>query len=335
MGTNETILKRTQAAIETTRGTALAATRKIYAQVESSYDRPLASFTDMSGTFDGRRRAMYGREQIGFNITDIATYEDLPWWLLLGVKGGVTGTADGGSPIAYTRAFTGTASADDLATATFEHGEPGNVYTTTQVIANTWTLRGDADSDDEPSWMFEAELLGRDWAAGSYTPSILERDTNPIVTRGGQVFVHDTTIGSGLVTGKMISFSLTANNNVHLKAFMEDVSGYSAGKVGRGERLYDAQFVMEFDSDTEFAKYRSLVPAKRYVRVERVGEEIHAGATPASQRARLDMNGYWSSIAFGDREGNMTATFGLAAFTDPTSGYALSASVVNDLATLP
>lgn len=333
MATNEVILQKTQAGLETVRGTSVAATRKLYAQVAMSYDRPIGSFEDRSGTYEARRRIMYGREVIGLTATDIATYEDLPWWGQMAWKGNVAGVSDAGTPApAYTYDQTPSAAVDDLKSATFEVNEPGNPYEIDQVMVNSWTLRGDSDSDDEPGWMFEAEMLGRTLATTTYTAAIPDRDTEVILARGTKLFIDDATLGTTQVLGKLISFSVTGNNAIHFKAFAENEAGFAANKVGRQARTVDAQFVMEFDSDAEFAKYRSTSPSKRYVRLEREGSTIH---TTVKKRARLNMIGYWSAISWGDREGNIIATFGLSCFYDTTAGYAFSPVIVNALATLP
>jgi hypothetical protein len=343
MGTNELVLQKAQAGIESTRGTGVAATRKIYAQVTPSYDRPLMDFSDQTGTYFDRRRVAYGREKVSFSAVDIATYEDLPWWLGLGLKGGVSGSSDGHSTApAVTYTFAPAADADDLKSITLEYGEPGNVYESTQVMAQSWTLRGDADNDNEPGWMLDLSLIGRDRTTSSYTGSISDRTTEVILARGTKLFIDDAggTIGTTQISGKLINFSITCELGLHLKAFMEDESTYAANKVGRSALRVNGQFQFEFDSDTEFAKYRAATPAQRLIRLEREGSQVHAiqasPSLPATNRkATIDLWGYWNSFSHGDREGNMTATFGFAGFYDATAGKVIEVKVVNALTTLP
>ena len=47
------------------------------------------------------------------------------------------------------------------------------------------------------------------------------------------------------------------------------------------------------------------------------------------------MYGYWSSWDDGDRDGNITATFGFSGYVNTTAGTDFSAKVVNGLMTLP
>jgi hypothetical protein len=332
MGTNELILRLNQAGLETTRGTAVAATRKVYAQIEPTFEKPLAFFSDTSGTFAARRRQTYGRQRVSFSATDMATYEDLAWWMQMAIKGGVTGT--GSASVGYTYAFTPSLATDDLKSMTLEFGEPGNPYEVDQVMVNSFTLRGDPDSDTEAAWMFEAEMMGRTLSTTTYTTSITDRTTEPIVARGTKLYVDTTAAGIGgtQVTGKLINWSITGNNAIHFKAFAEDESAMAANKVGRGERTYDGEMTVEFDDDTgnlSFATLRAGTPI--YIRLEREGSTI---ATTYKKRLRVDAAAYISSISFGDREGNMTATIGFNCFYDSTLAADLKVEIINALSTL-
>lgn len=335
--TNETILLQAQAGLESTRGTNVAATRKVYAQITPKYERPLMKFADTSGTFEGRRRAAHARAKVGFNAVDICTYEDLPWWLQLGVAGGVAGVTDGDSPPAYTYTFTPTAAADDLKSATLEFGDSGNPYESGQVMCNSFTIRADSDNDSEPGWMIDLDLLARDWATTTFTGALTDRATEVILARGTDLYIDNAggTIGSTAVTGKLIDFSVTVNNNIHYKSFMEDVTYVAANKVGRGERTIDAQITFEMDADGEFANLRSTSgPVQRLIRIEQSNTTVIHDTPDVYKRVRLDMYGYWETFSRGDRNGNLIMTLGFAGFYDITATKAFSFAIVNALSAL-
>ncbi len=335
MGTNELILRQAQSALEVVRGTDLAATRKVYAQIAEQYERALSAFVDTTGTFEARRRPVYAREKPRFTATDLCTFEDLAWWMQLAVKGGVSGVTDSGVPTpAFTYAFTPSNAADDIKSMVLEFNESGNPYQCTQVMVDQWTLRGDSDNDGEPGWMFEANMPGLAWSTTTFTGSLADRTTEVIPARGTKLFIDDASgsIGATQKSGKLVSWSLTGVNNIHYKAFAEDESTFAANKVGRGARTFDAQFTFEFDDDVEFAKYRNAQPQQRKIRLEREGTIIH---TTVKKRLRVDMAGYWSSWARGDREGNLTATFNLMAFFDTALSKSFSVELVNALSALP
>lgn len=332
MVANEEILKLAQAGIETTRGTGVATTRKIYAQVTPSFERPIREFTDTSGSFEGRRRLAYQRQRIKFAITDLLTFEDWAWWNQLGMKGGVAGVSDAGVPPGYAYTSVPSLANDDLKSITLEWNHVGNGYKSTQCMLNTWTIR--IDPDNEGGWMLDGELLGRDIVSSSYTGAIGDRTTEVIKAPTTKLYIDDTTIGSTQLQGGLISASVTGNNNIHFKAFAEDELAFAANKVGRGARTFNAQMVLEFDSDVEFQKYRAAAGTLRFVRLVTEGTQIH-GSPNTNKRAQIDMNGYWEAISWGNREGNIIATFGLSCFYNAVSGYSLKAEVLNSLATLP
>ncbi len=337
MATNELILTKTQAAIEATRGTDLPATRIVYAKNAPKYEKALMEFQDQSGTFFDRRRAAYAREKVSFTMNDILTFEDGPWWFEQFIKGGVAPVADAGTPIAYTRTFAPSAAADDLKSVTYEFNESGNVYKSNQVMVTQATLRMDADNDSEPGWMIDLEQIGLNWVSGSYTAAIPQRSTEVVLARGTKLWIDDGggTIGTTQKLGSLINASITFNTGVHFKAFSENTTGFAPNKVGRQAYRVDAQFTFEFDSDVEFAKYRNSTPQPRLIRMASEGSQVH-GSPTVNKLFQIDFpNGIWSSWSRGDREGNLTATFGMSAFYDATAANVVSVKTINALSTLP
>ncbi len=337
MGTNELILTKTQAAFESVRGTDLATTRIVYAKNMPKYEKSLMEFQDMSGTFFDRRRAAYAREKVSFTMNDILTFEDAPWWFEQFIRGGVSPVADAGSPIAYTRTYAPSASTDDLKSCTYEFNEAGNVYKTNQVMVTQASLRMDSDNDSEPGWMADIEQIGIGWTPSTYTAAIPQRTTEVILARGTKLFIDDAggTLGTTQKLGSLISASITINTGIHFKAFSENATGFAPGKVGRQAYRVDAQFTFEFDSDAEFAKYRNSQPQARLIRLSSEGSQIH-GSPAVNKLLQIDFpNGIWSSWSRGDREGNLTATFGMSAFYDATAANIISVKTINALVTLP
>ena len=336
---NEVILEKMQAGIEVlaSRGVAVPATRVLDARGVLSFNRPLAALPSQSGSFSPRRTPVYGRQNAGLTFTAGLRYEDAPFYFKGALKGGVSGVSDAGTPPAYEYEFVPTPAVDDLASYTIEGGDPDNPYELAQVMFNSWTIRADGDSQDEPAWMFEAEAIARSLDNTTFTPALTLAAGEAVMAPGTKVYIDDAggTIGTTQVVGQVINFSVTGNNNVHLKGFLEDENEYAAGNVGRGERVFDAQFTMEFFDDAEFANYRGNgtgEAVQRLIRLRREGATaIHTTVFPSIE---LDIAGYWSSWSPGDREGNKIATFGLMAFVDDVLGYDFAARVVNDQATV-
>lgn len=325
MAANEVIRKKHQIGLETTRGTTVPATHRWYAQVEYAYDRALQEFTDQSGGYSGRRIPAYLRPTVGLTSTEKFTFDDAPLRAEMMLKGDVAASADAGTPIAYTRPYVPSLETDDLKSATVEFNHTGNVYATDQAMVQSWTMR--IDPDNEGAWMLDQELVGRTWVPGAYTAALADRTLEAVKAPGTKVFLSPTAFGSDQLLGQLIGASITGNNNLHLKAFSEDELNYAANKVGRGLRTFDAQVIFEFADDVQFLRYRTAAPVPMYLRIERDGTIIHDAV---KNRIRMDLFGYFSSWSPGDREGNLTATMGIAGYYDPVSGFDFKMEVVND-----
>lgn len=336
MAGQERIFEISQAGLETTRGTAVAATRKLYTNWSPfSYEKEIVFANAQTGTLEPNIDATYRRPSpVGHTGAEQATFEDLPWWLQAALKGGVTGGAgDAGSPPMYTYAFNPSNTADDIKSFTLERGTTTLPYKFNQAMVNQLTIR--IDPDNEAAWMLDIEAMSRKPAQTAMTGAISDRTRELIRAPGTQLFVDTTTIGTTQVSGRFIGGSVTIQNSLNFKAFSEDEDDYAANKVGRGMRLVTAQFSFEHDSDTEFANYRDATagaPLKRKIRVKRIGSVIHDAVT---KDVTLDVYGYWSAAAMDYRENNKIITLTLAGARDATATATIIATVKNALATLP
>lgn len=332
MSGQERGLEISQAGIETTRGSAVAATRKAYIALQPfSIERELEWAPGLTGTFHDRREAQYGRVVHGLTGTEACSFEDIAWWLEHIIKGGVVAVGDGGAPVAYTRNYVPSPAADDLKSSSWEYGTTTLPYKVNQGMVNSATFRINPDTDK--FWQMDVEIMTRKPVQAAMTAAIPDRSRELIRGPGTKVYVDDTTIGSTQVQGRWIGSSITINNNLDFKAFGEDEDDVAANKVGRGPVTVDAQCSFEFDSNAEYANFLAQQPVERFIRHERIGSQIHGGS-PVNKRARFDLNGYWSTLEPGYRNNNKILTFGLGARFNPVSGYDLRAEVVNALATL-
>lgn len=340
MAQNEERLRRTQAGIETTRGTPVAPTIRLTERIRlmDAYE-PLDLPAD-DGTYDAWTDFLQGPVNVAGTAEGAASFERLPYWMEHGIKGGVVASSDGHttSP-AYTRLYSRNPDVDDLASSTMEHGAPDNVYRSEMVMVPEWTIRGDIDGD--ATWMFSGRLLARDKdpLPGGFTAGVAAINRELVKAAGTRVYVDDTAAGLGttLVAGKAISFSVTWNNAVTPKRFLENESEISA-RVGRGLLQVTGQLRIEFDSDDEMANYRTAAP--RAIRIERTGSVIHAAsATPSlpetRKRVRIDIpTAYWLTPSDDPRESNMTLTFGFRSVATPSVGYPARIEIVNQLAAI-
>lgn len=334
MAGQERILEIAQAGLETTRGTAVAATRKVYmALAPWTYERELMWATNTTGTFEARRDGSYRRPVIGFTGSEDLSYEDTAWWMQSIIKGTVAGVGDAGSPIGYTYTFVPTLAADDIKSMSLEYGTPTLPYKSNQVMVNSATLR--CEPDTEASWKLDVELMARKPTQAAMTGSIAERARELISAPGTALSIDNAGVAAGTtpVTGRFIGGSITINNNLNFKAFAEDIDDYAANKVGRDAREVDAQFSFEFDSDAEYANYRTTgAPVERVIQLAVQGSII-SGAF--RKLLTIDLTGFWTSVESGYRETNKILTFGLQARYNTTLARTIRVVVKNALITLP
>jgi hypothetical protein len=157
---NETHLTRILAGIEAVKGTAVAPDVRWYGQMVIDKRRALADRPSYNGTHFGDVQVVRGAVEVDGSFSAVASYEQLPQWLRLLVRGGGTGTGDGGSPEAFTYEKRPSGTTNALETATIQY----NIEEMPKQAEMLWftegTIRADID-DAAAAWMFDARLLAR------------------------------------------------------------------------------------------------------------------------------------------------------------------------------
>lgn len=332
----EVIQEKVQAGIETTKGTAVTATRVLNGVwTPVPIDRAPVWSPVNSGSYVGRQKASYPRFMPATSYSEAVSYEDFPWWLQFFAKGGVTGVTDGGSPPAYTYTFDPDLTSDTLKSATFEVGVTGHVEDFAQVMVDTVQLRIAPDNASEPAWMMDVGVKALGLPVAGTFASLSRRVVEEVRAAGTKLYIDDTAAGVGTTqkTGWMIDASLSWNIGRSFKAFAENADGAAPNKVGRGERTLDVQITHEFDNYTEYNHILSSTPTLRAVRIYQEGSIIH---TTVRKAVTIDLIGYWSTWAASERENNRTAVMQLqAGLIDVTFANDHKIVVKNALATLP
>lgn len=327
---NVTRLRRVQAGIESTRGTAATVTRRVYGTIVRSHTQAIEEIPDESGTFWGGDAVVAGDAEVGFSVDAVATYEDLPWWLLLALDGTQTPAADAGTPIAYTYTAAPNGETDDLKTATFEAGVPGLVYRSPMVGCRRLTIG--VNRADARFWRITADLFAqRVDKIADFTAAIPQRTRETILAAATQLFIDNAggSLGTTEILNKWRSFSLTIDNNPDFKRFGNS-DAFVAADFGRGQQVVTGELVLEHTDDAEYEKQRLL--AARRIRVRKAGSVIHDAVT---RRATIDVgNAYLNAPAENTVGNNIVQSFGFVA--KPLAGAApVSIEVVSALATLP
>ena len=336
--TNVAILQGAEAKIEAVRCTAESVmTRWLYFTFQNfrwTYAQEALDIPVQSRSFHAHKDFALGRYHNTFTYEEIMTYEDLPWWLCMILKGGAaarTGTTTGSTPPGYTYTTTPSSTVDDLDAFTTKFWEPSNIYKIDRMMATSATFAFDAVNN--PAWVMTVDLVGRLLTAGQSYDAVADRARNTIRAAGTKLYIDEPagTIGTTLVSGKLRSGSITIDNQLEMKQFSEDALT-DACDVGRGEQLVTGEVVLEFKDDTEFAKMRA--GTSRKLRFEVTGPNI--GATPTTNYLlQIDIPvAYWMAPTMDYAGQNKIQTFGFMGYTSATAPQPITVKVVNTLATI-
>lgn len=315
---NSEILRRAQGALESVRGEFEPPVRRLRERVRLMDAREPLDFDENAGTWTGWYTFAQGPVTVAGTAEGPVSYEDTPWWLHLGV------TSDPNTDVADTWDFQITQEEDDLGSATIEHGAPDNAYVSTMVMVPEFTIRGDIDGD--ATWMFASRLMARSMDptdGGQFTDDLALTEREFVRAAGTRLVITDDPADLGdpdtnddVVNAKFISFSVTWNNAVGPKRFMEDVDSVS-DKVDLGVRQITGQLRLEWEDNEEKAKYAVGTP--RAIGIYQTGTEYD---TDKDRAALIEIpNAYWLTPSDDPRNNNMTLTYGFRAYMDTTLGY--------------
>lgn len=325
----EVALRRLQAALETVRGTDLAATRRVYATGHMEKDIELLSPAEDRGTFISNYRSTLGVVTAALPLEGGVSYEDLAWWLQLALKGGVTGTLR--AVTAYDYIFVPTPSTDDLKSATFEWGDDTQAFQSNYCMVDTLEISGALNS----YWTFSVGLIGNDMLPTTFTGALADRTVEDVNTYLTKLAIGAAgAVPSAYMTGRFIGFKLTINNKLSRKYFADGVSP-ALGGMGRGKREFTLELTFEGNAATITERGVWEAGTSRVARITAEGSAIAGSTGPVKRTVDIVFPGKWQAYAVGERDTNTIFTAMLRNEYDATLAYDLSATVTNALVTLP
>jgi hypothetical protein len=283
---NVLVLDRAQAKIEGTRGTAESTMTRwlvypngrltwTYEAEEGITPETLRSFhaTDNDSISVGISRSR-------INLETYFCYDEGIWYLQSALDGNNrTGSAVGSTPETYTYTLTPSSATDDLDTFSLKAGDGSVAYKFDRCVINRITLRANPAMGGDQYWMASMEIFCRFRGTTSFdSPSDISR--KKIVAKGTKLYIDTLggTAGSTQITGRLRSFSLTIDNQIEEKIFMEDTD-YVSGDFARGEQLITWEMALEHTSDDQAAIARA--GTAQIFRILKEGDTI--GATPTTK----------------------------------------------------
>lgn len=325
----EVALRKLQAAIEVTRGLDLAATRKVYAIGHMEKNIDLLAPAEDRGTFISNYRSSLGVVTASLPLTGGASYEDLPWWFQLALKGGVTGVLS--AVTAYTYTFVPTAATDDLKSATFEWGDDTQAFQMNYGMVDTMEISMALNG----FWSFSVGLIGSDMSTTTFTAALADRtveDVNSYLTK--LAIGAAGAVPSSYMTGRFIGFKLSINNHLARKYFADGVAP-TIGGMGRGKREFSLEITFEGNAATITERGVWEAGTNRVARITATGTAIAGSTGPVNRSVDIVFPGKWQAYVVGERDTNTTFVATMRNEYDSALAYDLSAAVTNALVTLP
>lgn len=324
-------VEKLQAGLEATRGTAVAATRKVYGQGNgASWFEPTVTkefVTESMGSYVKNYRHVVTGETAKLTIPGHLTASDAAWWGQLFWKGGVT--AVNSATTVYTYTFSPTVATDDLKTATFEAHSDTQDYQLPFCLGEkfeiTWA--------EGKAVQFSSELMAQQYIPQAITGAITDRTgLNPLAGTTAKVFIDagGGTIGttqynnviSGKLTWQNMWMPITHNQGA---LFYDDAA--------REVRSLALELDIHWKDTQELAAL--LADTERLIRVQFTGPTIPGSTGSVPETIKADFYGFHIGAAFSPNKAiRMVKMTGESQY-DTTAGFDWQVACATSVAVLP
>jgi hypothetical protein len=330
MATGALALERIQAGLETVRGTAVPATRRVYGERGPAFWDPTVTkefLSEAMTSYIKNYRHIVTGQSGKLTIPAWVTASDLAWWGQLFWKGGVTAVLSAVTVQTYT--FAPTAASDDLKTATFEFQSDTQGFQVPFCLAEKL---GISWATGKPV-MMTAELFGQTYVAQAVTAAIGDRTTlNPLAGTTAQVWIDNGggTIGT-TVAGNVMGGKITWQNNwmpiTHAKGqlYYDDAA--------REPRSIGLELDIHYNTNTELAALAA--DTERLIRTKFTGPVIAGSTGNVLESVTADFYGFPLDMAFSPNKAiRMVKLIGESQY-DVGAAFDWQVAVANSVAVLP
>lgn len=301
---------------ETTPGTAVAATRRMYFDKDNSRlsrERDARPHRFATGSRDNVRAFTLGPVQAGGSVKMPLSASEIIELLLMGINGGVTPTG-AGTPKVWT--FT---PGNTLDPATVEWYDGARGWEAAGAYVNKLQFQGSVNGENSVM----AELFAMSLTQSTPTGSLSERTPDFIEGWETAVYIDDIgdTPGTTQVTGTLINWDVSIENQLGRKYFAANT--LNAGGIPIGELEVKAKLTFEAAPAGTLTEYDNWDAAtQRLVRLEFGQNEVIDGSD--KKYVMLDLPGAWESVDIGGTdEGTRTYEFNLQYIYDVTNAFGL------------
>ena len=314
-----------QAGKETTAGTSVAATRRMYFTPDSSFtrEREARARRFSTGSRDNVRAFTNGPVVVGGTVKTPLSASEIIELLLMGIKGGVTPT--GASTPKLWTFVPGTS----LDAATIEWYDGARGWDIGGCYADSLKFSGSANGEA----MVEAAIFGMNMEIATPTTSLSERVPDFIEGWETKLYVDSFggTAGSTAASGVLVNWEVEITNGLGRKYFADNTK--NAGAITINELEVKAKLTYEASATaaaTEFANFDAAT--KRLVRLEFGQNEVISGSD--KKFVTIDIPGAWEAVNLGGTDENTRVyELSLQYVYDTTNAYGVQIRAQNARAT--
>lgn len=286
---------------ETTLGTGVPATRKVYLEtLQITKARANRTHRFKTGTRDNQRAITQGPTEAGGSISLAVHPDELLEWLLITVKGGVTPTTPGGATLTRRWVFQPATALDSI---TIERNDGSRVHRALGVRGGQLTFQGSVDGDN----MVNVDLFAtdRDDTFATLTGSLTDR--NPSFLEGWQTLFYvdalGATPGTTLVSDILTDWQVQLGNNMSRIYAAGNTQAAIATIPGELDLSLDLTFLAESAAAATFlTNWGAGTP--KLLRIEFRGTNIES---TFFRSVKIDVPGYWASPDFNKESQNVRA----------------------------
>lgn len=300
-------LSKVQGDLETTRGTAIAATRvlPILSGTMTEHYEEVRIVEQRASLIEGYYAPVRVKTWVEIEMEVAPTWEDLLWYAQIGLKGNATqGTALAPSVVLATvdRYTFGPAAASGVTqSATLEVGDDTQAFIVTGATIDRfefgWSLGGPAT--------LKIHFMAFKAVNGSYTGALTAQGTEIINGSVAKAYIDDATIGSTIRTAPS-DFTFSIDNKIRL-FYAPDGTTIATDFYHYEPRSVHAESTIRHTSDTENAAFKAQTLRKIRTVIE--GSTIAGSTGSVPRKLTWDWYGYWSEAPFTDADGLQAQRF--------------------------
>lgn len=318
-------IQRLQYGVESVAGTLVPATRVVDVSVGTiDFKRAMESITIRNaGSLATAHRGYAGKETNSIDYTSAATYDRLADVGSLFFNQVNTGTGTGA---VRTWTFTPSDTADTLARYSFEMG--GTNFPTGNLLAGATGQKLQLTIKPNDPWMLKQTVTGTVVTVGAITgalslPSSLQGDD--VLWTQTNVYIDPVAnaYGTTVQAGRIVSVDFAYDTGVEPRWTLDNITHPYRVALPKA-RSIECTIVAEYDQQTEYtAGFASTV------------QRVQVKGVSGAKSAKLNINGYWDAIPYGNDNGVVTLAMKLKGLYDPTTLAAdVQLVVVNGVTTL-